>query len=81
MEMNKSQKSEVRGQRPEVGSVKESRRQFLGELTGIAAIVCIGGMVAGLRVTPDVIIEDGQGWYPGKVVPLGNVGCQAKWRG
>jgi len=59
-----------------------SRRQFLGRLTRVAAVACVGGIaMAGRRVLRGAVMADRPDRYPGKVIPLENVGTQAKWSG
>jgi hypothetical protein len=59
-----------------------TRRDVLGWLVGIAAGACLGGIGLARALTLRRVVEaDGLGWYPGRVVPLGDVTSLAKWKG
>jgi hypothetical protein len=66
----------------ERGTERVSRRRFLGGVMGIVAGAAVAGPWLARRwAVEEVVTAEGIGRYPGRVVPLGRVDAQAKWRG
>ncbi|MBP8303664.1 MAG: hypothetical protein KBE04_06010 [Phycisphaerae bacterium] len=59
-----------------------TRRGFLGWLLGIGAVLCSRRYVrAGPQAASQALGEGRAGPYPGRVIPLWDVGTQGRWLG
>ena len=59
-----------------------TRRKFVRRVAGAASALCLGLCWVGRKASPRRIVRAVRlGKYPGRIVPMGEIGKQSKWSG